>query len=126
VSYWAKADRQSAAFSAMVEAEDQLRRALQLLSDLPNSRERKRQEFELQVTLAMALMESKGHVHPQVTEVLGHARSLIAETEARAQSFTSRFYMGCGSPNTSAASEPRHSTRLTNSYHLPSLKNNPD
>jgi DNA-binding response OmpR family regulator/class 3 adenylate cyclase len=82
VSYWAKAGRQSAARSAMFEAEAQLRRALQLLSDLPNSRERKRQEFELQVTLAVALMESKGHVHPQVTEVLGHARSLIAETEA--------------------------------------------
>jgi len=82
VIYWAKAGRQSAARSAMVEAEAQLRRALQLLSDLPNSRERKRQEFELQVTLAVALMESKGQVHPQVTEVLGHARSLITETEA--------------------------------------------
>jgi predicted ATPase len=82
VNYWAKAGRQSAARSAMFEAEAQLRRALQLLSDLPNSRERKRQEFELQVTLAVALMESKGHVHPQVTEVLGHARSLIAETGA--------------------------------------------
>jgi len=30
----------------------------------------------------VALMESKGHVHPEVTEVLGHARSLIAETGA--------------------------------------------
>jgi class 3 adenylate cyclase/predicted ATPase len=82
VLHWAKAGRQSAARSAMVEAEGQLRRALQLLSDLPNSRERRRREFELQVNLAMALMESKGQVHPEVTEVLGHARSLIAETEA--------------------------------------------
>src|SRR6516165_7324872 len=82
VAYWAKAGRQSAARSAMFEAETQLRRGLQLLSDLPNSPERKRQEFELQVTLAVALMESKGHVHPEVTEVLGHARSLIAETGA--------------------------------------------
>src|SRR6516165_6694383 len=82
VIYWAKAGRQSAARSAMVEAEAQLKRGLQLLSNLPDSRERKRQELDLQVTLAVALMESKGQVHPEVTEVLGRARSLIVETEA--------------------------------------------
>jgi predicted ATPase len=82
VIYWAKAGQQSAARSATIEAEAQLKRGLQLLSDLPDSRDRKRQELDLQVTLAVALMESKGHVHPQVTEVLGRARSLIGETEA--------------------------------------------
>ena len=82
IMYWAKAGRQSAARSAMVEAEGQLRRALQLLSNLPASRERKRQELDLQVTLAVALVESKGHVHPEVSEILGCARSLIVETEA--------------------------------------------
>jgi DNA-binding response OmpR family regulator/class 3 adenylate cyclase/predicted ATPase len=82
VIYWAKAGRRSAARSAMIEAEAQLKRGLQLLSDLPDSRDRKRQELDLQVTLAVALMESKGHVHPEVTEVLGRARSLIGETEA--------------------------------------------
>jgi class 3 adenylate cyclase/DNA-binding response OmpR family regulator/predicted ATPase len=81
VFYWAKAGQQSAARSAMLEAEAQLRRGLELLSDLPDSPERKRQELELQATLAVALMESKGHVHPAVTEVLGRARSLIGETE---------------------------------------------
>ena len=82
VIYWAKAGQQSAARSAMVEAEGQLRKALQFLSSLPASRERKRQELDLQVTLAMAIMESKGHVHPEVSETLGRARSLITETEA--------------------------------------------
>ena len=82
VTYWGKAGRQSAARSAMIEAEAQLRRGLLLLSDLPDSRERKRQELDLQVTLASALMESKGHVHPEVSEVLGRARCLIVETEA--------------------------------------------
>ena len=71
-----------AARSAMVEAEAQLRRGLLLLSDLPDSRDRKRQELDLQVTLASALRESKGHVHPLGSRVLGRARSLIAETEA--------------------------------------------
>jgi predicted ATPase len=55
---------------------------LLLISDLPDSRERKRQELDLQVTLASALMESKGHVHPDVAEVLRRARRLIIETEA--------------------------------------------
>jgi class 3 adenylate cyclase/DNA-binding response OmpR family regulator/predicted ATPase len=82
VVYWGKAGRQSAARSAMIEAEAQLRRGLLLLADLPDSRDRKRQELDLQVTLASALMESKGHVHPEVSEVLGRARSLIVETEA--------------------------------------------
>jgi class 3 adenylate cyclase/predicted ATPase len=82
VAYWARAGRQSAARSAMIEAEAQLRRGLLLISDLPDSRERQRQELDLQVTLASALMESKGHVHPEVSEVLGRARSLIVETEA--------------------------------------------
>jgi len=82
VIYWGKAGRQSAARSAMIEAEAQLRRGLQLLSNLPDSRERKRQELDLHVTLAAALRESKGHVHPLVAAVLGRARSLIADTEA--------------------------------------------
>jgi predicted ATPase len=82
VMYWGKAGRQSASRSAMLEAEAQLRRGLRLISELPNSRERKRQELDLQVTLAAALRESKGHVHPEVVAVLGRARELIVETEA--------------------------------------------
>jgi class 3 adenylate cyclase/predicted ATPase len=82
VIYWGKAGRQSATRSAMIEAEAQLRRGLLLISDLPDSRERKRQELDLQVTLAAALRESKGHVHPEVATVLDRARELIVETEA--------------------------------------------
>ena len=82
VIYWGKAGRQSAARSAIIEAEAQLRRALRLISDLPDSRERKQQELDLQVTLASALRESKGHVHPEVAAVLGRARELIVETGA--------------------------------------------
>ncbi len=82
VIYWGKAGRQSAARSAMIEAEAQLRRGLLLIAELPDSRERKRQELDLQVTLASALMESKGHVHLEVSEVLARARNLIVETEA--------------------------------------------
>ena len=82
VVYWARAGEQSAARSAMIEAEAQLRRGLQLIATLPESGERKRQELDLQVTLAAALRESKGHAHPAVAELLGRARALIVETEA--------------------------------------------
>jgi class 3 adenylate cyclase/predicted ATPase len=82
VTYWGKAGRQSAARSAMIEAEAQLRKGLLLLADLPDSRDRKRRELDLQVTLASALMESRGHAHPAVAEVLDRARRLIVETEA--------------------------------------------
>jgi predicted ATPase len=83
VIYWGKAGLQSAARSAMLEAEAQLRRGLVLLSNLAaDTPERKRHELDLQVTLASALRESKGHVHPEVAAVLGRARDLIAETEA--------------------------------------------
>jgi predicted ATPase/class 3 adenylate cyclase len=81
VAYWVRAGQHSAARSAMAEAEAQLKRGLQLLSELPHSRERKRQELDLQVTLASALRESKGHAHPAVSDVLGRALSLIVETE---------------------------------------------
>ena len=82
VIYRGKAGRQSAARSAMLEAEAQLRRGLLLIPDLPDPRERKQQELDLQVTLAAALRESKGHAHPAVAEVLGRARDLIVESEA--------------------------------------------
>ena len=82
VFYCAKAGQRAAARSAMLEAEAQLRRGLLLIPDLPDPRERKQQELDLQVTLAAALRESKGHAHPAVAEVLGRARDLIVESEA--------------------------------------------
>jgi class 3 adenylate cyclase len=64
VAYWSWAGQKSAAKSAFIEAIAQLRRGLQLVAELPDSRERKRRELELQVTLAAAaLMEAKGR-HP--------------------------------------------------------------
>ena len=82
IMYWAKAGRQSAARSAMVESEGQLRRALQLLSNLPASRERNVRSWISRSRSRWRFIESKGHVHPEVSEILGCARSLIVETEA--------------------------------------------
>jgi class 3 adenylate cyclase len=63
VAYWSWAGQQSAMKSGFIEAIAHLRRGMRLIAELPDSRERKRRELELQVNLAAALMEAKGR-HP--------------------------------------------------------------
>jgi predicted ATPase len=80
-SYWLRAGRQSIEKSALIEAIAQLRRGLQLIAYLPETRERKQQELDLLVTLTGALMGVRGYAHPEVSEAFGRARSLVLETE---------------------------------------------
>jgi predicted ATPase len=80
VGYWCRAGRQSVAKSGFVEAIGQLRTGLRLIADLPDTRERKQQEVELQIALAGALTVIKGYAHPEVAEAFGRARNLISET----------------------------------------------
>ena len=82
IAYRSRAGQQSAAKSAFIEAIAQLRRGLQLIDELRDSRERKQLELELQVTLAAALMEAKGHANPEVGLVLRRARDLVLDTNA--------------------------------------------
>jgi tetratricopeptide (TPR) repeat protein len=82
IAYWSRAGQQSAAKSSFVEAIAKLRRGLQLIDELPDSGERKQRELELQVTLAAALMEAKGHANPEVGLVLHRARDLVLDTNA--------------------------------------------
>jgi class 3 adenylate cyclase len=63
VAYWSWAGQQSAMKSGFIEAIAHLRRGMRLIAELPDSRERKQRELELQVNLAAALMEAKGR-HP--------------------------------------------------------------
>jgi DNA-binding response OmpR family regulator/class 3 adenylate cyclase/predicted ATPase len=81
VTYWCRAGQLSVARSAFIEAIGQLRRGLLLIADLPDTPARKQQEIDLQVTLAAALRFPKGYAHPEVSEALGRARSLMLETE---------------------------------------------
>jgi class 3 adenylate cyclase/predicted ATPase len=80
VGYWCRAGRQSVAKSGFVEAITQLRTGLRLIAELPDTRERKHQELELQIALAGALTVVKGYAHPEVAEAFRRARSLISET----------------------------------------------
>jgi predicted ATPase len=82
IAYWSRAGQQSAAKSAFVEAIAQLRRGLQLIDELRDSPERKHRELELQVTLAAALMQAKGHANTEVGLVLRRARELVLDTDA--------------------------------------------
>src|SRR3984893_3111432 len=79
-AYWCRAGRQSEAKAALVEAISQLRRGLRLVADLPNTRERQRQELDIQVTLAGALRSAKGFSHPEVAETFERAHSLVLES----------------------------------------------
>jgi hypothetical protein len=80
IGYWCGAGRQSVAKSGFVEAITQLRTGLRLMADLPDTRERKQRELEVQIALAGALTVVKGYAHPEVAEASGRARSLITET----------------------------------------------
>jgi class 3 adenylate cyclase/predicted ATPase len=81
VEYWCRAGRQSAARSGFIEAITQLRTGLRLIADLPDARERREPELELQVALAGVLTVVKGYAHPEVAEASGRARDLISETD---------------------------------------------
>jgi class 3 adenylate cyclase/predicted ATPase len=82
VAYWCRAGQQSSAKSAFIEAIEQLRRGLRLISDLPGGADRKRQELDLQLALANALRGVRGYGDPEVADAFGRALNLVRETDA--------------------------------------------
>lgn len=69
IAYWDKAARHSAARSAMAEAAAQLKKGLDQLALLPESRQRLLQELEFWSALGVAFRYIKGQASPE----LGHA-----------------------------------------------------
>ena len=80
IAYWHLAGKLSVARSAVREAAAQLRRGLSLLDGLPESRERKQLELDIDVTLTTALIGAKGYADPEVVMVEKRARQLVTET----------------------------------------------
>jgi len=80
VIYWHLAGKLSVAKSAVREAIAQLRRGLDLLGCLPESRERNQLQLDILVTLASALIGAKGYADPEVVKVLENAQRLVIET----------------------------------------------
>jgi class 3 adenylate cyclase/predicted ATPase len=76
VSYWQEAGERSQARSAMAEAIRQMRKALDLLPQLPDTPERQRTEVKLQLALGGALIAAKGHATEETGKAYARARRL--------------------------------------------------
>src|SRR5260370_10751584 len=76
VEYLGRAGRLAAQQTAHSEALGHLKRALELLKNLPDSVERSRQEFDLQIALSLSLSVAKGTPTPKREPILIRAREL--------------------------------------------------
>jgi predicted ATPase len=79
---WAKAGRRSLARSALIEASDQLARALGQIATLPGTAALRREQIKLQIDLANALIHTKGHAAPETKASFEQARAFIEQAEA--------------------------------------------
>ena len=78
---WAKAGHRSLERSALVEAAEQLARALTQIRALPATPTLHREELKLQIELTNALMQTKGYAAPEARASLDQARALIKRAE---------------------------------------------
>jgi predicted ATPase len=81
-SLWGKAGLRSKERSALVEAVEQLTRALGQLATLPSTRALRREEIKLQVALINPLQHVKGQAAPDTKAAAERARLLIEQAEA--------------------------------------------
>ena len=79
---WGKAGQRSAQRSALVEAAEQLRRALDLIATLPSTPALRRDEIKLQVELITPLLHVRGYAAPETRAAVERARLLIEQAEA--------------------------------------------
>ena len=80
--FWGKAGQKSLEQSALVEAAEQLMRALNQIATLPATPARRREEIKLQVALITPLIHVKGYAAPETKAAAERARQLIAQAEA--------------------------------------------
>jgi tetratricopeptide (TPR) repeat protein len=80
---WAEAGRRSLARSALLEAAEQLSRALGLIAPLPSTPDLRRLQIRLQVELSNALIHTKGHAAPQTQAAFDQARRWMEEAQAQ-------------------------------------------
>jgi class 3 adenylate cyclase/predicted ATPase len=79
---WGKAGQRSLARSALIEAAQQLSRALGHIATLPGTPALRREEIKLQVALINSLMHVKGYAAPETKAATENARQLIEKAEA--------------------------------------------
>jgi len=79
IDYLHRAGQQAVERSAYAEAVSHLTTALDLLTTLPESRERSQQELAVQMTLGMVLVATKGFAAPEVAHAYTRAHALCRE-----------------------------------------------
>ena len=82
---WGKAGQRSLGRSALVEAAEQLARALDQIATLPGTPALRRDEIKLQVALITPLIHVKGHRAPETAAAIERARLLMEQAEARGE-----------------------------------------
>ena len=81
-SLWGKAGQRSLARSALVEAAEQLTRAISQMATLPGTPAQRREEIKLQVALINPLIHVKGYAAPETKAAVERAHVLIEQAEA--------------------------------------------
>jgi TOMM system kinase/cyclase fusion protein len=79
VGYWHKAGQKASERSAHVEAINHLTRGLEVLTMLPDTPERAHQELDVQTTLGLALMATKGWAAPEAGKAYARAYALCRQ-----------------------------------------------
>jgi class 3 adenylate cyclase/predicted ATPase len=79
---WGKAGRRSAERSALVEATEQFRRALELIATLPSTPALRRDEIKLHVELITPLLHVRGYAAPETRAAVERARLLMEQAQA--------------------------------------------
>ena len=82
VGLWGKAGQRSLERSALVEAIEQLQRALDLIATLSATPELRREEIRLQVALITPFEHIKGYAAPETKAAVERARLLIEQADA--------------------------------------------
>jgi tetratricopeptide (TPR) repeat protein len=80
--FWGKAVQRSLERSALVEAAEQLTRALDQIASLSATPALRREEIKLQVGLITPLIHVKGYAAPETTAAAERARLLIEQAQA--------------------------------------------
>src|SRR5215469_15713773 len=81
-SFWGKAGQRSLARSALVEAAEQLTRALDQIATFPGTPVVRAEQIKLQLALVNALMHVKGYAAPEPKAAVEQARQFIERAEA--------------------------------------------
>jgi class 3 adenylate cyclase/predicted ATPase len=81
IAYYARAGQRAIARSAMAEAITQLKKALELLTSLPDGVARQQQELELHIALGRALIAAQGYAAPAAGETYARARALCEQLD---------------------------------------------